>query len=240
MIPKVIHYCWFGESELPKTAKECIESWRKMCPNYEIKKWDESNYDVNKNDYTRLAYKNKKWAFLTDYARLDILSKEGGTYLDTDVKLIKSITPLIENGAFMSFEQQGRVNTGIGFACEPKNPIVMENKEYYEKKHFIKRNGEFNPEICVKITTKILIKHGLKYKNNSLQRLDGITVYPSTYFSPKKMGTNKIVLSKNTYGIHLFASSWYSGPKFVKLINYYLIGVKEFVKYKILKRNLYE
>lgn len=240
MIPKTIHYCWFGGNKLPENVKECIESWKKKCPDYKIVRWDESNYNINKNNYTRLAYRNKKWAFLTDYARLDILYREGGIYLDTDVKLIKSITPLIKEGAFMAFEQRGRVNTGIGFACEPGNSIVGENKRYYEEKKFVDRRGQFVPEICVKITTKILINHGLKYENNTVQKLNGITVYPSTYFSPKKMGTNKILLSTDTYGIHLFASSWYSGPKFVKILNYRLIGIKEFIKYKILKRKLYE
>lgn len=132
MIPKVIHYCWFGGNNLPGTVKECIASWEKYCPDYEIKRWDESNYNISKNSYTRLAYKNKMWAFLTDYVRLDILSREGGIYLDTDVKLIKSLTPLLKNGAFMSFEQRGRVNTGIGFACEPDNPIIKENSKFQE------------------------------------------------------------------------------------------------------------
>lgn len=240
MIPKVIHYCWFGGGELPETTKKCIASWKEYCPDYKIKRWDESNYDVNKNDYTRRAYKNKKWAFLTDYVRLDILSTEGGVYLDTDVKLIKSLNPLLERGAFMAFEQRGRVNTGIGFACEPNNPIVSENKRYYENNNFSNTNNDFVPEICVKITTKILINHGLRYENNSIQPLKDITVYPSTYFSPKKMGTNKVSINSDTYGIHLFASSWYSGPKFIKAIKYHLIGIKEFIKYKILKRKLYE
>ncbi len=137
MIPKIIHYCWFGGSELPEVAQECIASWKKYCPDYEIKRWDESNYDVEKNQYTREAYLNKKWAFLTDYARLDILYNEGGVYMDTDVKIIKPITPLINQGAFMAFEQRGRVNTGIGFACEPGNTIVGENKRYYENKNFV-------------------------------------------------------------------------------------------------------
>lgn len=240
MIPKVIHYCWFGKSELPETVKRCIKSWRVACPDYEIKRWDESNYNVNKNSYTQSAYRSKKWAFLTDYARLDILDKEGGVYLDTDVKLIKSLTPLLQNGAFMSFEQKGRINTGIGFACEPGNSIIEENKKYYEERSFLDKNGKFIPELCVKITTKILIEHGLNYKSDSVQRLNGITIYPSTYFSPKKMGTNKVQLTTDTYGIHLFASSWYTGPVLVKKVNYYLIGIKEFVKYRILKRKLYE
>lgn len=239
MIPKVIHYCWFGGSQLTDEAKECIASWKKVCPDYQIKRWDESNYNINKNEYTKTAYKNKQWAFLTDYVRLDVLFNEGGVYLDTDVKLVKSLNPLISNGAFMAFEQRGRINTGIGFACESGNNIVQENKNYYESKS-LKNDGTLNTELCVEVTTKILIKHGLNYLKNEKQELDGITIYPSDYFSPKKMGTNKISITNNTYGIHLFSSSWYKGARIKKRIQYRLIPVKEFIKYKILKRKLYE
>lgn len=240
MIPKIIHYCWFGGNELPDTVKECIASWEKYCPNYEIKRWDESNYDVNKNQYTREAYLNKQWAFLTDYARLDILYNEGGVYMDTDVEMIKSIAPLVEDGPYMAFEQRGRVNTGVGFACEPGNIIVGENKKYYEEKNFQDKNGQFKPEICVKITTKLLIEHGLKYTEDRQQLLDGLTVYPTSFFSPKKMGTERINITNNTYAIHLYESSWYKGPSFVKKFQYRLIILKEFVKYEVLKRKLYE
>ena len=240
MIPKVINYCWFGKNEKPQIVKECIESWKKYCPEFEIKQWDESNYDVNKNVYVKEAYDQKKWAFLTDYARLDILYHNGGVYMDTDVKLIKSIAPLINKGAFMAFEQRGRVNTGVGFACEAGNLIVKENMRYYEEHNFIDKSGNFNPEICVKITTKILINHGLDYTKNSVQKLNKLMVYSSDYFSPKKMGTNKINITNNTYGIHLYASSWYKGSPLIKKIKYRLIPLKEFVKYKILNKKLYE
>lgn len=240
MIPKVIHYCWFGGSPLTDEAKKCIASWEKVCPDYQIKRWDESNYNINKNQYTKIAYANKQWAFLTDYVRLDILFKEGGVYLDTDVKLIKSLNPLINEGAFMAFEQRGRVNTGIGFACEPGNRIIQENKKYYERKKYVKNDGTLDAEICVKVTTELLIKHGLNYLKDEKQKLKGMTIYPSDYFSPKIMGTSKINITNNTYGIHLFSSSWYKGPKVVKELQYRLIPIKEFVKYKILKRKLYE
>lgn len=239
-IPKVIHYCWFGNNPKPKVVQECIESWKKYCPDYEIKEWNESNYDINKNAYTTAAYKSKKYAFLTDYVRLDILYNYGGIYMDTDVKLIKPIDDLVSQGSFMSFEKVGRVNTGVGFASEKGNKIVEENKEYYEQNDFIDKNNNFVPEICVKITTKILEKHGLDYTQNKLQHVESLTIYPSDYFSPKKMGTEKITITSNTYGIHLYASSWYKGSKLLKKLKYRLIPLKEFVKYKILKRKLYE
>ena len=239
-VPKVIHYCWFGKNPKPQVIQDCIASWKKYCPNYEIKEWNEDNYNINKNTYTQLAYSSKKYAFLTDYVRLDILYTYGGIYMDTDVKLLKTIDDLVEKGNFMSFEKVGRVNTGVGFASEKGNKIVKENKEYYERHSFINKKGEFDPEICVKITTRILEKHGLDYTQNRIQKIDDMIVYPSEYFSPKKMGTQKITLTNNTRGIHLYASSWYKGSKLLKKINYRLIPFKEFVKYRILKRKLYE
>lgn len=240
MIPKVINYCWFGGNPKPQMIQDCINSWKKYCPGYEIKQWDESNYNVNKNPYTRAAYKSKKWAFLTDYVRLDILYQHGGIYMDIDVKLIKSLDLLIQKGPFMAFEQRGRVNTGVGFACEPGNLIVQENKRYYEEHSFNDNKGKFNPEICVKITTEILERHGLNYKEDATQTIGDFTVYSSDYFSPKKMGTNKVNLTSNTFGIHLYASSWYKGNSVVRNIKYRLIPLKEFIKYNILKRKLYE
>ncbi|MCT3385392.1 glycosyltransferase family 32 protein [Lactobacillus johnsonii] len=239
-IPKVIHYCWFGNNPKPKVIQECINSWKKYCPDYEIKEWNESNYNINKNRYTKLAYDSKKYAFLTDYVRLDVLYNEGGVYMDTDVKLIKSLDNLVEKGNFMSFEKVGRVNTGVGFASEKGNSIIKENLDYYDTHSFLDKNNNFIPEICVKITTRILAKYGLDYTHNELQQVKNFTIYPSEYFSPKKMGTNKITITNNTYGIHLYASSWYKGNPIIKKIKYRLIPLKEFVKYKILRRKLYE
>lgn len=239
-IPKVIHYCWFGNNPKPKVIQNCIESWKKYCPDYEIKEWNESNYDVNKTKYTQLAYESKKYAFLTDYVRLDVLYNEGGIYMDTDVKLIKPIDDLVEKGNFMTFEKKGRVNTGVGFASEKGNHFLKENIDYYNTHSFLDSDNNFNPEICVKITTQLLEKHGLDYKRNELQRVGDFIIYPSDYFSPKKMGTEKIIMTQNTHGIHLYASSWYKGSKFIKKLKYRLIPFKEFVKYKILKRKLYE
>lgn len=240
MIPKVINYCWFGRAPLPSIVRKCIASWKKYCPDYQIKRWDESNYNVYKNQYTKNCYRKKKYAFLTDFARLDILYHEGGIYLDTDVLLIKSLTPLVKRGAFMAFEQKGRVNTGLGIACEKGNPILKENIDFYLNHDFRNKKGDFVPPICVSITTQILIRQGLKYKENKTQMLNNIIVYSSDYFSPKKMGTNRMKITTNTYGIHLYASSWYQGSVFVKRFKYYLIPLKEFIKYRILGKKLYE
>lgn len=128
MIPKIIHYCWVGNCQKPKSVLYCIESWRKFCPDYRIIEWNESNYDFSKNKYMWQAYEAKKWGFVPDYARLDIVYQYGGIYLDTDVELVKNIDELLSHKAFMGFEDTGDgeffVNCGHGFGAEPGNEIT--------------------------------------------------------------------------------------------------------------------
>lgn len=236
MIPKVIHYCWFGGKEKPTEVIRCIESWKKYCPNYKIIEWNEKNYDYQKNEYTKYCYEHKLWAFFTDYVRLDIIYSYGGIYLDTDVEVIKSFDPLLKEDCFLGMEEIGTVNTGEGFGAEKGNPIIKENKEFYENKFNFFNNGKFKKIICVKITTDILTKYGLR-KINEIQSFDVFTVYPPAYFCPKKMGTNKITITKDTYSIHHFDSSWKSNNLILRKIGYYTIPVKVTIKkiiYKIL------
>lgn len=235
MIPKKIHYCWFGKKPLPQEARKCIESWKKYCPDYEIIEWNENNYDLNKNEYVKYTYENKKYAFLTDYVRLDIIYNEGGIYLDTDVEIVKNFDPLLNSDGFIGMEQTGTINTGQGFGARKFHPFVKENKEYYEKKSFFDKNGEFKREICVPITTKILKNKGLKNKNEK-QLIYEMNIYPTDYFCPKKIGTNKITITNNTYSIHHFESSWKGNNKIVRKLGYYLIPIKQVIK-KVLKKN---
>ena len=113
MIPKKIHYCWFGRGEKPKLAQMCIASWRKYCPDYEIVEWNEDNFDLDYNAYTRYCYDNKKWAFLSDFVRLVVVAEHGGLYFDTDVELLKSPDELLRYGAFYGFENDSNINTGL-------------------------------------------------------------------------------------------------------------------------------
>ena len=237
MIPKKIHYCWFGGKPLPEDAKKCINSWKKYCPDYEIIEWNENNYDINKNKYTKYTYENKKFAFLTDYVRLDIIYNEGGIYLDTDVELVKSLDDLLNCEGYIGMEQIGTINTGQGFGAIKNHPFIKENKEYYEKHDFWK-TGEFKQVICVKITTDILKNYGLKHEN-AFQKIDMMNIYPVEYFCPLKMGTNKINITNNTYSIHHFNASWYKGNKIIKKIKYYLIPLKQFIKKIINKQGEY-
>lgn len=229
MIPKKIHYCWFGGKELPKEAKKCIESWKKYCPDYEIIQWNETNYDINKNQYVKYTYENKKYAFLTDYVRLDVIYNEGGIYLDTDVELLKSLDDLLNCDGYMGMEQVGRVNTGQGFGAIKGHPFIKENKTFYEEYNFLDESGKFKKIICVDITTDMLRKYGMK-KENIIQDIYGIKIYPVEYFCPKLMGTNKIKITNNTYSIHKFEASWKSNNRLIRKIGYYIIPVKQIIK----------
>ena len=234
MIPKKIHYCWFGGAPLPSDIQQYIESWGKYCPDYEIIRWDESNYDVCKNDYVKSAYKSKKWAFLTDYARLDIVYHEGGIYLDTDVELIRSLDELLDNPCFMGMEQVGTVNTGLGFGAEKGHHFLQENMQEYERNRYISSDGTFKPEICVRITTRLLKQKGLR-EINEIQMIDHVKVFPTESFCPLTMGTNKLNITEKTFSIHHYAASWYTGAQWVKKLKIRLIPIKVFIRKRILR-----
>lgn len=209
MIPKIIHYCWFGGKPLPDLAQKCIDSWKKYCPDYEIIRWDESNYDLHKNHFVENAYKNKKWAFLTDYVRLDVVYQMGGIYLDTDVELVKSLEPLLETHCYMGMEKAGRVNTGLGFGAEKNHPFIFENKRIYEVKNYYDKHGRFVPPICVDVTTNLMIDYGLK-RVNTIQEVNGVVLFPIEFFCPQDMETGVVVITSNTYSIHYYSALWKS------------------------------
>lgn len=210
-IPKVIHYCWFGKNPLPETAQKCIESWKKYFPDYEIKEWNEDNFDINACDYIREAYQAKKWAFVSDYARYKIIYDNGGVYFDTDVEVIKSFDDVINRGAFMGIEADYKttVNTGLGIAAEKGNSFYREMLDYYEKEHFLNEDGSFNYTTVVERTTEVFKKHGLK-RVDGVQQIEGIYVYPQDYFNPKDNVSGKINITENTYSIHHFDATWCS------------------------------
>ena len=210
-IPKIIHYCWVGGNPKPKSVLYCIESWKKFCPDYEIIEWNETNYDFTKNKYMKQAYDEKKWGFVPDYARLDIIYNYGGIYLDTDVEIIKSFDNLLSNVAFAGFEKSDDgvwyVNCGQGFGAEPKNQAIKFIRDFYEGKTFYKEDGTLNLLPSPHYTTDSLVDLGMVRKNEK-QYLDDITIYPSDVLCPKSMATGKIEKTKNTYSIHHFTASW--------------------------------
>ncbi len=212
MIPKIIHYCWFGKKQIPNEYEKYMDSWKKYCPDYNIIQWNENNFDVSINTYCYEAYKAKKWAFVSDYARLKILFIHGGIYLDTDVELLKPLDPLLKNNkAWIGFQNTEQINTGLGFGSEPYNPCIEEMLKLYEKIHFIKPDKNFDLTPCPVINTVALKKCGLKTgKNNCnhIQYLPDITVYPICFFNPINFDTKKSNISNQTYSIHHYSASW--------------------------------
>ena len=210
-IPKIIHYCWIGSAEKPQSVQYCIDSWKKYCPDYEIIEWNENNYDFTKNQYMREAYEAKKWGFVPDYARLDIIYNHGGIYLDTDVEIIKNFDDLLEKKAFIGFENTGTeelfVNCGQGFGSISKNPLIKEMRDFYDNMHFCEKDGTLNMLPSPHFTTKVLCDKGL-VRNDITQNLDNIVVYNSEVLCPKNFTTGDINITKDTYSIHHFTASW--------------------------------
>lgn len=207
MIPKIIHYCWFGHNPKSELILRCIESWKKFCPDYEIKEWNESNYDINKIPYISQAYREKKYAFVSDYARFDILYRYGGVYFDTDVEVIKSLDKILEK-PFAGVEHPGALNAGLGLASPAANPIYREILDDYEKRQFLKSDGTQDLTTVVEIVSNIFRKYGLTEKSE-IQNISGIMVYPAEYFSPKDFKTHRLNITENTYTIHWYDASWF-------------------------------
>lgn len=212
MIPKKIHYCWFGGNPLPEMAQKCIASWKKYCPDYEIVQWNEHNFDVEGIPYIKEAHDAKKWAFVSDYARFKILYEQGGVYLDTDVELLRSLDDLLEQGGFMASETKNcDVATGLGIAAPKGLPLYREILDDYEQSRFLQEDGSYDMTTVVKRITRILDRHGLEHVDK-LQRIAGIVIYPKEYFCPLDYHTRKIHRTRNTYAIHYYADSWNDRP----------------------------
>ena len=217
MIPKNIHYCWFGGQPLPELATKCINSWKAYFPEYSIIEWNESNFDINCCAYVREAYKAKKWAFVSDYARFFILYNYGGIYFDTDVEVIKDMSEILRDGAFMGTEPvsndipgfQQEINPGLGLAVEAGNEIYKQMLNFYENTHYIFYDGSVNDQTVVKYTTNLLYQYG--YKGiNKIQEINGIKIYPPQYFCPQNYETGELNITEKTYSIHHFAATWQS------------------------------
>lgn len=221
MIPKIIHYCWFGRNPLPELAQKCIASWKKYLPDYEIKEWNEDNFDVNIIPYTAEAYAQKKYAFVSDYARFWILHKYGGIYFDTDVEVIRPIDDIIARGNFMGFETDPKlkddisnnperllwVNPGLGLGVSSGNRLIDQMLHYYDGQHFVHEAVMKNQITIVCIATKVLIENGL-INTQGIQKVDDCYIYPSEYFCPINVTTGRIHVEKNTRTIHHFAGTW--------------------------------
>ncbi len=217
MIPKVIHYCWFGRNPLPKMAIKCIASWKKYLPDYEIKKWNEDNFDVNIIPYTKDAYAEGKYAFVSDYARFWILYHYGGVYFDTDVEVIKPMGDIIARGPFMGLEipgDEGKVAPGLGLAVEARNSLYSTILEGFEKLDYHLPDGSRNPYTMIPMVTDIMKSRGLNGFER-IQNVEGIFIYAPDYFNPLDDATGRLRKTENTRTIHWFMKSWMPGESFI-------------------------
>jgi mannosyltransferase OCH1-like enzyme len=217
MIPKIIHYCWFGRNPLPKSAQKCIASWRKYLPEYEIKEWNEDNFDVNMIQYTKDAYAAKKYAFVSDYARFWILYHYGGVYFDTDVEVIRPMDDIIEKGAFMGLESYSHdgegmiaVNPGLGMASGKDNIVYSVFLDEYRGMSFYDANKGINRYTMIPMVSRYFVDSGLEGINDRIEAISGINIYPTDYFNPYDSKTGDLSITRNTRTIHWYSASWLS------------------------------
>lgn len=207
VIPKIIHYCWFGGKRLPREVKACIRSWEKSCPDYHIVRWDESNFDVSGHPFCKSAYEDGAWAFVSDYARLKVIHDCGGIYLDTDVEVIKCLDFLLGYECFLGVQQEKHVcNTGLGFGAEAGHPVICELlKKYDEVTYDPSRKKDL---ACPVLNTEVLAALGYSYADRPVS-VCGAEIYPPSYFDPISPGPEgKNLLCDQTYSIHHYSNSW--------------------------------
>lgn len=215
IIPKKIHYCWFGRNPIPEKNQVWMKSWERFCPNYEIIRWDETNYDISKNKYVYDAYRAKKWGFVSDYASLDIIYSHGGIYLDTDVELISSLDELLYQNAFAGIEESLLINLGLGFGGIKEFPIFREARDLYNELKSYKRDGSFNDIPAPTLRKEFFSRKG--YKNNGeYQVVNGMAVYPEKVLSGKCFYTGRIMPTSHTIAIHHYDASWFSEEMRIK------------------------
>jgi len=235
MIPKTIHYCWFGRGKLTRKMEKCIASWRRFCPDYEVKEWNEDNFDIEKYPYTKYCYENKKWAFLSDFCRLIIIYDQGGIYFDTDVEVIQSFDKLLKADAFFGFENDEFIATGLGFgAIKGHKTIRLMIDEYLNMAP--NDDGAYELLPCPRLNTIALSKFGVTI-NGTGQRLGGVVILPREYMNPYDDATGVLKKTKRTVSIHWYSKSWISKRSVIrsKLTKPFhrLFGVDCFKRFRI-------
>ena len=218
MIPRKIHYCWFGGKEKPQEVLRFIETWRRHCTDYEIKEWNEKNFDVHLNRYTEEAYNAGKWAFVSDVARLWALVHEGGIYMDTDVEVVRPLDELLHEKAFIGFEGTQWIGTSI-IAAEAGNSFLKEFLDDYNNRTFAGSDGNFNQTTNVEEITKRFVARYSIARDGKKQQAGEFTIFPTDYFSPYDYIDGRTHSTRNTYSIHHFSQSWIKRSKFVTLLS---------------------
>ena len=238
MIPKTIHYCWFGKGEMSEQAKKCMASWHEHMPDFEYKLWNEDNFDVSQNAYAKEAYEARKYAFVSDYVRLWALEREGGIYFDTDVEVFKPFDNLLENKAFAGFE--GSKHNPVGtcvMASEAHGDWVSEQLEAYRERHFLKADGSFDMTTNVQFISARMAEQGFR-QNGLEQDYKDLHVFPVEYFSPRRT-TGEYIKTENTYCDHLGMGSWEDEENNWKTRVAKLVGQKNTVRLIKMKRRLF-
>lgn len=214
MIPKIVHYCWFGKNEKPKLAKKCIASWKKYCPDYEIIEWNEDNFDIQTYPYAKYCYEHQKYAFLSDFVRLIVIYQFGGIYFDTDVELLKSPNELLEFEAFYGFENDSNIATGLGFGSIPGHPTLKNMCQQYMALS-VDEKGDFPIIICPELNTKALLPLGLAL-DGKRQNICGAEILPSDYLNPYDDQTGRLRKTSNTISVHWYSKSWLNKSTIIK------------------------
>ncbi|HCT90061.1 MAG TPA: hypothetical protein DF613_01565 [Lachnospiraceae bacterium] len=206
-IPRKIHYFWFSGNAVPQRLQRYIDGWKKLCPDFEMVLWNERNYDVSKNAYMKAAYENKRWGFVSDYARLDVIYRHGGIYMDTDVEMIRRPDELLFNDAYIGFERLSTVNTGSGFGARPGFPIIKELLDFYDELEFVNKEDPEQMTLCPIYETAVLKRHGLKLDGN-FQIIDDMSVYPVMYFNAKSLYSDRLRITEETISVHHCTWTW--------------------------------
>lgn len=209
LIPKKIHYCWFGRKPIPKKNLEWMESWKKYCCDYEIIQWNEDNYDVTKNAYMYEAYKAGKWGFVPDYVRLDVIYRYGGIYLDTDVELIRNLDDLLYQKAFAGIDRSRDISLGLGFGAQLGCEIIRELRDFYDTCKFLNGDGSYNLKVAPFIQRSFFQEKGY-INNGEYQVVEEMTIYPEKVLSPKCNWTGRVLPTAHTFAIHHYDGSWTS------------------------------
>lgn len=239
MLPKVIHYCWFGGKPLPKSAIKCISSWKKYLPGHEIVEWNESNFDVNAVPYVAEAYRCGKYAFVSDYVRFWVLYRYGGLYFDVDVEMIGKIDDIIARGNFMAYEHGMSIAPGLGLGLEAGNAMVKKVLDEYEESHFIVDGRMQMSRTVVNVVSELLLPLGVERVKDGIDRIGDIYIYHPDYFSPLNHRTDVLMITENSRAIHHYDASWKTpsqkikdrfiriiGPKYTRM----LVNIKSLLK----------
>ena len=239
MLPKVIHYCWFGGKPLPKSAIKCISSWKKYLPGHEIVEWNESNFDVNAAPYVAEAYRCGKYAFVSDYVRFWVLYRYGGLYFDVDVEMIGKIDDIIARGNFMAYEHGMSIAPGLGLGLEAGNAMVKKVLDEYEESHFIVDGRMQMSRTVVNVVSELLLPLGVERVKDGIDRIGDIYIYHPDYFSPLNHRTDVLMITENSRAIHHYDASWKTpsqkikdrfiriiGPKYTRM----LVNIKSLLK----------